>query len=126
MSGAATMQQQVAQPRRIALYMYTASTAGAEPWYMVGEVVFSKHDLHYTPLPDGQERELPRQNFTRVSEVMEIRLQPLSNDEVVQNAVAALDEAEREALEELNKKLSEIRGRKAQLLALTHQPEVAA
>jgi len=117
------MRKEIETPRKVALYMYTAGSTGAEPWYSVAEVQFSNYGPNYQPLPDGEVREMPRENFTRVSDLLEITFQPLSNDEVVQNAVAALNEAERKTIEELNKKLMEIRGRKAQLLALTYSPE---
>jgi len=37
--------------------------------------------------------------------------------------VASLNEEERRVIDELNRKLADIRGRKAQLLAITHQAE---
>lgn len=86
-------------------------------------VLYSQYGKHYERLPDGQEREEPRDLFTRISEVIEASFTSLNDDEVVQQAVASLDEEERKTLAELNQKLADIRGRKAQLLALTHQPE---
>lgn len=117
------MRKEIEAPRQVALYMYTAGASSGEPWYMISEVQFSKFGPNFEPLPDGEKRELPREDFTRVSDLLEVKFQQLSNDEVVQNAVAALDEAERKTIEALNKKLMEIRGRKAQLLALTHHTE---
>lgn len=115
------MKEEVAKPRKVALYMYMASSG--DPWYSVYEVTFNRYDEHYDLLPEGQEREDTRQGFTRVSDITEVAFAPLSSDAVVQQAVASLDEEERKTMAELNQRIAEIRGRKAQLLALTYQPE---
>jgi hypothetical protein len=60
--------------------------------------------------------------YVRISEPVQMRFQPLSQEEVLQSAVAAFDAEERKAREECNKRVAQIRERKAQLLALTYQP----
>lgn len=117
------MKEEVAKPRRVALYLYTRATTSGTTWYSVSEVHFSQYDEHYQRLPDGQEREEPRDGFTRVSDIIEMAFTPLSSEDVIQQAVASLDEEERKTMAELNQKLAEIRGRKSQLLALTYNPE---
>lgn len=114
------IKEQAELPRKIALYQYL----GEHPWYSVMEIVYSGHDERYNPLPDGQIREVPRDSFVRVSEPQEIKFSVLADNSIIEQAVASLNESERQAIEELNKKLMSIRERKAQLLSLTHQPEV--
>lgn len=107
----------VTQKRTLALYVRLDS---GTPWYTAMAVPYSVVDEHYTPLPDGERRETHYASYTRVSEPQEVSFAPLANDVAAAQAVAALDEQERQAIAELNKKLMEIRGMKAQLLALTH------
>lgn len=64
--------------------------------------------------------------YVRISEPAEVRFQPLQDDAVIRNAIAACDAAEKAAYLELNQKLAQIREQKSQLLALTHQPESAS
>lgn len=61
-------------------------------------------------------------DMVRISEPVEVRFSALQNEEVIRNAIAACDTAEREARLDLEKRLAEIREQKNQLLALTHQP----
>lgn len=65
-------------------------------------------------------------DYVRISEPTAVRFQPLQDDAVIRNAVSALDAAERNARLELERKLAEINEQRAQLLALTHQPESAS
>lgn len=114
------IKEEVAKPRRVALYASLDSS-----WCYVSEVDYIRHDEHYQALPDGQERERPKKGFVRVSEPLLIELRQLTDDTIVQKAIESLDEAERQAISELNEKIAAIRGQKAQLLALTHQPDEA-
>jgi hypothetical protein len=116
------LKEDIQKARKIALYLYSRGT-NTSPWYSVAEVHFSQYGANYERLPDGQEREEPRDGFTRVSDIIDVTFTPLNSEDVIQQAVASLDEEERKTMAELNQKLAEIRGRKAQLLALTHQTE---
>ncbi len=108
--------------RKVALYMYMG---GALQGYVtVREVRYVNHDERYKPLPEGQLREELDGDNARISEPIEVTFVACNNDEMVANAVAALDEEERRLLMELNRKIAEVRGRKAQFLALSHNPDV--
>jgi len=61
----------------------------------------------------------------RISEPVEVMFRPLENDAVIQGALKTLDEMERQARIELEKKLAEFRNQRASLMALTHQKEAA-
>lgn len=111
------------KPRKVALYMYMSGTLEGHVW--VNEVRYVDYDEHYTTLPEGQLREDHHREAVRISEPIEMKFTAADNEQVVANAVAALDQAERALLDEMNRKIAEIRGRKAQLLSLTHQPEEA-
>lgn len=111
------VKEELTRPRKVALYASLDSS-----WCYVAEVSYVKHDEHWDPLPDGEVRERPIKGFVRVSEPVDIHLQGLADDAMVQKAVESLDEAEREAIRELNTKIAAIRAQKAQLLALAHQP----
>lgn len=111
------MREVIARSRKVALYKSMDSD-----YYMVDEVKFVSFDEHLRPLPEGKTRERVMKGYVRVSEPVEVALSPLSDDTVIQGAIASLDEAEREALRELNQKIASIRAQKAQLLAITHQP----
>lgn len=115
------MKEEVSKTRKVALYLYTRGNSGS-PWYSISEVHFSQYSEHYDRLPEGQWREEPRDGFTRVSDIVEMAFTPLSQESVIEQAVASLEEEERKTMAELNQKLADIRGRKAQLLALTYQP----
>ena len=108
----------MAQPHKVALYMCLEIRDS----FAVMEVRYVDYDEHYSSLPEGQKRESSYTSYVRVSEPLDVTLTPIARDEVVQNAVAALSEKERQLYAELEKKLSEIREHKQQLLALTHQP----
>lgn len=90
----------------VALYRFLSSGTVMVSTY------YGEHDAEYHP------------SSCRISEHAEVRFEPLQNDEVIRNAVAACDAAEKQAYRELNEKLIVIREQKPQLLALTHQPEV--
>lgn len=113
------LKEKITKPRQVALYALLDSPG----LYMISEVRFTKLDEHYSPLPEGELQERPIKGCVRVSEVIEITFAALADDSMVQNAIASLDEAEREAIRELNAKIAALRAQKAQLLALTHQPE---
>lgn len=115
------MKEKIDDVRKLALYQYFGSNDCT--WYSVMEVHYSTRDKHHQALPDGEVREIPVENYARVSDVIEIKFSPLSDDACIQQAVAALDEAERKAIANLNAALMSIRDRKSRLLALSHQPE---
>lgn len=106
----------VAKPRKVALY----ASLSTPDWYTVWSVDYTDRDEHYQLLPEGRLREIPRNGYVRISEPVEVRFTAISDDAVVQNAVAALNEEERKAIAELNAKVAAIRERKQQLLSLTH------
>jgi hypothetical protein len=115
------LNEQIARPRKVALY----ASLNMAQFYMLWEVRYSSADERYDPLPDGETREVPIDGYVRVSEPIDLTFKAVASDEVVQNAVASLDAAERKAIQELNAKIAAIREQKAQLMALTHQPEEA-
>lgn len=112
-----------AAPKTVALYMEMSGALQGYVW--VREVNYASYDEQYNPLPEGEKREKHDKTCVRISEPVEVAFAAANNDQVVANAVAALDEAERQAIEDLNKTLAEIRSKKAQFLALTHTPENA-
>lgn len=114
------LHEQIARPRKVALY----SALNIPGFYMVWEVRYSAFDEQFAELPEGQNRELPIEGYVRVSAPIDLKFDAVATNEVVQNAVASLDAAERKAIAELNQKIAAIREQKAQLLALTHQPEI--
>jgi hypothetical protein len=109
----------IAKPRKLALYAHMA----IDGHYTVWEVRHVSYDEHYMPLPDGQTREAPIQNYVRITEPVDVEFEAIDNDEMVRNAVEALNDEERKAINELNKTIASIRERRNQLLALTHQVE---
>lgn len=113
-----SFKEKLAKPCRIAMY----SSLDSDFCY-VTNVTFTKFDEHFDVLPDGAEREKPMKGFVRISEIVEVELRPVSDDTAVANAMQSLDQAEREAIQELNAKIASIREQKSQLLALTHNPE---
>lgn len=115
------IKQIVSKARKVAIY--TSMTM--QDFHTVCEVIYVDYDEHYAPLPEGQLREYPKTGYVRISEPVEVSFAAIDDDTVVRNAVEALNEEERRTLDELNKKLSDIRGRKNQLLALTHHTDAA-
>lgn len=111
------IKEALAKKRWLALY----ANLTIDDYTAVWEVHFHKFDEHYTPLPEGERREQPMTGWVRVSEPVEVGFSGLENDIVVRNAVASLDEQERELRAELGKKIAEIQERRNQLLALTHE-----
>lgn len=107
----------IAKPRKVALYAQMSEHA----WFAIFEVTYSDYDEHHTKLPDGERRERPMEGFVRISEPVTLKFTAIDDDAIVQKAVESLDAEERNAIEELNKKIAGIRERKSQLLALTHQ-----
>lgn len=122
MNASEEMKEAIGQPRKLALYRYL----GEHVWYAVFEIPHSNYDEQYQPLPDGQQRELPHDGYARITEPLEVAFTACTNDAVIQQAVDSLNAMERKAIEELNKKIAQIRQQKAQLLALTHQQETVA
>lgn len=106
------------QPRRVALYAWTEMEG-----VFVSDVSYVDYDEHYNRLPEGEERELTHASRIRLTDPIEVTFKPISNDEVVAKAVAMLDQQERIARGELEKKLSDIREKRSQLLALTLQKD---
>jgi hypothetical protein len=119
-----TLAAEIAKPRSVALYM----SLDFKNCFELMEVKFVDHDEHYDPLPEGsQPREYVYQTYVRVTDPVPLQpLQAIKREDVVANAVSALTEQEREAYRRLNERLKEIRDRKQQLLALTHQPSEAS
>jgi hypothetical protein len=115
------LHEQIARTRKVALF----ASLTIPDFYMLWEVHYSNVDKHYDALPNGETREVPHEGYVRVSEPIDLHFTAVSDDAVVQNAVASLDEAERKAIAELNAKIASIRSQKAQILALTYQPEEA-
>jgi hypothetical protein len=113
------VRDQVAKKRKVALY----ASMDMGDYYPVLEVSYVDYDEHLNPLPAGQLREYPKQGYVRISEPIELSFSPISNDEIVAKAVESLNEEERKAIDELNRKIAAIREKKSQLLALTHQVE---
>lgn len=111
---------EVAKPRKIALY----ARMNDHVWFTIFEMQYVTHDEHYAPLPVGQHREVSFEGYVRITEPVDLKLTAIDDDSIVQKAVESLNEEERKAIEELNKKIVGIRERKNQLLSLTHQPEV--
>lgn len=110
----------IAKPRHIALYSM------AEGGSLIPlQVSYADYDENLQPLPAGERRERPVSGFVRVTEPVEMTFRAIDDETMVRNAVAALNEEERKVLNELNIKLADIRERKSQLLALTHQVESA-
>lgn len=107
-----------AAPRMVALYAFI----GDHTWFSVFEVSYSKLDENHRPMPEGQLREVPMENYVRISEPVKVDFASAGTEAMVRNAVEALTAQERKVVDELNKKLADIRERKQQLLALTHQP----
>lgn len=62
-------------------------------------------------------------DYVRVSEYVEITFPKLQDEIVLDEYIAALDRSERAIRLEFQKKLDEIAGQRASLLALTHKPE---
>lgn len=113
---------EIAKTRLVALYASMDLTG----YFSVYEVTYKNYDEHYNTLPAGEKRENLRTSYVRISEPIEVAFTSVSSDEVIQKAVATLDAEERQAIEELNKKVASIRERKSQLLAITFQPEMSA
>jgi hypothetical protein len=108
---------EVAKKRKVALYQRMDS----DNWFTLWEVQYSDCDENYRPLPDGELREEPLEGYVRITEPVEVTFTAIGNDEIVAKAVEALNAEEQKVIRELNKKLADIRGRKNQLLALTHE-----
>lgn len=107
----------LAKPREIALYAHLT----IDNFFAVFELHYSSRDAQYTPLPDGERRETPFEGYVRISQPIKVDFVAINNDDVIRNAIESLNEQERKAVAELNKTLAQIRERKNQLLALTHQ-----
>jgi hypothetical protein len=59
-------------------------------------------------------------NYVRISEYVEVEFPPLSKGEIVEQQLAALNQVEREARMRLQDVLEKVKGRRAELMALTH------
>lgn len=62
-------------------------------------------------------------SYVRLSEPATVHFKKVGTEEGIQEALKAIDELERAARNELNRKLSDFADRRASLLALTHQTE---
>lgn len=61
--------------------------------------------------------------YVRLSEYIEITFERLQDEIVIDKYIAALDRAEQQVRLELQQKLDQIAGQRANLLALTHKAE---
>lgn len=59
--------------------------------------------------------------YVRLSEPVTVQFQKVGTEEGIREALKAIDELERAARNELNRKLSDFADRRASLLALTHE-----
>lgn len=107
----------IAKPRVIALH----ACLTIDDYVSVFEVHTVGYDETFAPLPEGQTRERALPGWVRISEPVEIKFTAVDNDSIVRHAVESLNEEERKIVDEMNKKLADIRGRKNQLLSLTHE-----
>ncbi len=110
------IKESITRPREVALYSVTEGGS-----LLVLEVSYKKYDENFQPLPEDDRRECGISGFIRVSEPVKVTFTAIDNDMMVRNAVQSLNEEERKLIDELNTKLAQIRERKSQLLALTHQ-----
>lgn len=62
-------------------------------------------------------------SYVRLSEPVTVQFQKVGTEEGIQEALKAIDDLERTARNELNRKLSDFADRRASLLALTHDKE---
>jgi len=76
----------------------------------------------FTVWPLNSDGNVPHE-YVRISEPVDIVFQKVNSTEGVQQALKAIDAMEREARNELNRKLSVFSDRRASLLALTHESE---
>jgi hypothetical protein len=70
---------------------------------------------------DPADDDRPLNGYTRVSEFIEIDFPPLPAAEVVSAEIRSLDEARAKIVETFTAQLAAIDGRKAELMAVTHQ-----
>ncbi len=111
--------EQIGKPRKIALYAHLTM----EDYFLVDEVRYSPFDANFQPLPQGELREIPRRDSVRLTKPIEVVFEAEDDNSVVGNAVQSLEAEERRLREELATKIADIRERRQQLLALTHQVE---
>lgn len=111
----------IAKPRKIALYTHLE----IDDFVCVQEVRYADYDKHFTPLPIGERREMSMEGWARISKPVDATFTSVESDEIVRNAVAAIDEQEQKLRSELGVKLAQLQDRRNQLLALTHDvPDV--
>lgn len=91
------------KPRQVALYQ--------DPKY--GHV--------YVGMSYGEDDARYHGGDIRISEFLDVRFNPMPQDELVRTAVAALDAAELKVRTDMQQQINEIRERKQQLLALTNE-----
>lgn len=108
--------QAAAVPRKIAVY----ASLSLKDYFMVSEVRYASFDEHYQPLALGQVREIALQGYVRISNVIEVAFDAISDEAMVGNAVATLNDEERRLIADFDKQLVHLRDRRSQLLALTH------
>lgn len=113
------MKEVVARPRKVALYC----SLTLNDYYPIQEVEYSRFDEQYNPLPEGQLRERIDKDCIRISEPIEIQFVGLESEQMATAATESLNQQERDLTEEFAKKLANVREKRSQLLALTHQVE---
>lgn len=62
--------------------------------------------------------------YVRLTEFLEVEFKLLDSDSQIQKHVAALDHKRQKIVEDFTAKLAELDAQKAELLALTYQPEL--
>ena len=95
-----------AEPRQVALYQELSSG-----WTRISTFYGEKDDASV------------HCGDVRISEPVTVTFKPLSNNEAISNAVAALDAQEKKLLADTEMALRKIREQKQNFLALTHEPE---
>jgi hypothetical protein len=109
--------EELAKSREVALYAHLSH----HTWFAVFEVSYSEFDECSRPLDEGQRREITMDSYVRISEPVKINFTGIDNETMVRNAVEALNAEERKLIDEMNKKLADLREQKNQLMALTYQ-----
>ena len=93
------------QPYQVALYRHTQCG-----WYTIFQYQGDRdHEYH--------------SGYVRQSAPVDVRFNALESEAAVRTAVASLEAAEQQLVDQFRQNLQQLRAQKANLLALTHQPE---
>lgn len=74
------------------------------------------HVSGFQPKDDAQYHS----DCVRISEPLTVQFAPLTDAEAIHNALAVLDAAEKAAIDDLNRRLAEIKHQRQSLMVLTH------